>query len=577
VFLKHAVNVRRQLTSLTCILCFAASANAQSGSSGLGGALGAPGSARQTLPQFVPKPDTPPAVTAPPQEAPPPVSHLSDAPKFLLRAVKVEGSTILSEDRIQEIVKPYLEHEVDTNDLEEIRRALTLTYVQHGYINSGAVLPDQTVDGGVVTYRVIEGKVSDINITGLERLDPDYLRGRLESATQPPFNVNRLEERVKILLQDPNIDHLNVDIEPGADPGLALLGVRAAETDRFSLGLSIANDSPPSTGPILGQITGTYRDFTGEGDIASLTYGRTDGINEGSASWSIPVTRWDTRVSVRFDLNDSVVLDQVFRDLNIVSRTNTISLAVEQPIYRDGDDTLTLGLQLDRRISKTYLLDFPFDFDAGSVNGTARATVLRVSADYLSRSAVDVIAARTTFSFGLPIFAATNSPTEPNANFQTWLSQFQYVRQVWGDDLIVFRLDAQFTRQPLFSFEQIAIGGEDTVRGYRENQLVRDNGVILSIEGRIPLFDLGVPQFGGKPPIGGVVQIVPFVDYGNGWDAGPKTPPPSDIASIGLGFRWDLESHFHASIDWGHALRPIHNVGHDLQDSGVHFRVAADM
>jgi hemolysin activation/secretion protein len=282
-------------------------------------------------------------------------------------------------------------------------------------------------------------------------------------------------------------------------------------------------------------------------------------------------------VSLRFNLNDSVVLDDVFRNLDIISRTNTISLAIEQPIYRDGDESLTLGLQLDRRISKTYLLGFPFDFDTGSVKGTARATVLRFSADYLNRSAVDVIAARTTFSFGLPVFAATDHRNEPNADFQTWLTQFQYVRQVWRDNTIVFRFDAQFTRQPLFSFEQIAIGGEDTVRGYRENQLVRDNGVILSIEGRIPLFDLPIPQFGGKAPIGGKVQLVPFIDYGNGWDAGPKTPPPSDIASIGLGFRWDLDNNFHASIDWGHQLRPIHNVGHDLQDTGVHFRVAGEI
>ena len=56
-----------------------------------------------------------------------------------------------------------------------------------------------------------------------------------------------------------------------------------------------------------------------------------------------------------------------------------------------------------------------------------------------------------------------------------------------GTDTIV-RMDSQISRDPLLSLEQFAIGGHASVRGYRENQIVRDSGAVVSAEARLPLF-----------------------------------------------------------------------------------------
>jgi hemolysin activation/secretion protein len=53
-----------------------------------------------------------------------------------------------------------------TEDLEALRLALTHLYVEHGYITSGAIIPDQTVTDGVITLDLIEGRLHDIEVAG---------------------------------------------------------------------------------------------------------------------------------------------------------------------------------------------------------------------------------------------------------------------------------------------------------------------------------------------------------------------------------------------------------------------------
>ena len=52
------------------------------------------------------------------------------------------------------------------------------------------------------------------------------------------------------------------------------------------------------------------------------------------------------------------------------------------------------------------------------------------------------------------------------------------------------RAEVAGRRRSLFALEQFSFGGIDSVRGYRKNQVLTDNGVVASIEYRAPLRDL---------------------------------------------------------------------------------------
>ena len=130
------------------------------------------------------------------------------------------------------------------------------------------------------------------------------------------------------------------------------------------------------------------------------------------------------------------------------------------------------------------------------------------------------------------------------------------------------RADIQLSANPLLSLEQFAVGGSQSVRGYLENQLVRDNGADGSVEVRLPVWRNGL----GEP----IVELAPFSDLGGAWATKGPTPDPKYLASVGLGIRWAITQTINSQLYWGYALKDAGNTGHDPQDYGIHFQLAAD-
>jgi len=107
------------------------------------------------------------------------------------------------------------------------------------------------------------------------------------------------------------------------------------------------------------------------------------------------------------------------------------------------------------------------------------------------------------------------------------------------------------------------------VRGYRQNQVVADNGVVGGVEVRIPLTS-SVETF----------QLIPFFDMGTAWNNGGISADLQTIASLGLGVNWQPFSGLVLRADYGipfigtsdSEARP-RNRGTSLQDNGFNFSV----
>ncbi len=117
------------------------------------------------------------------------------------------------------------------------------------------------------------------------------------------------------------------------------------------------------------------------------------------------------------------------------------------------------------------------------------------------------------------------------------------------------------------------IGGFYSVRGYRENILVRDNGFVASAEWRLPLFaDRQRPDGWDWRSL----TVAAFADYGTSWDQ--DTGLPSDekerIYSIGAGAIWTPLPGLSGYVYYGEALNDLETAGDDLQDRGWHFRIS---
>jgi len=513
-----------------------------------------------------------PSLALPPVTPPPGEDRLSTQVRVFVRQFQLTGNTVFADEELAQVTAPYENRRITAEELQEVRHKLTLYYVERGYINSGAVIPDQPVADGVINIQIIEGTLTDIDIGGNKRLRSGYLSNRLALGAGPPLNIQALQQRLQLLQQDPLIARVNAELVPGLKAGEGVLKVQVREETPYQFGLVFANDRPPSVGAERARLYAAHRNLTGWGDSIALWYGLTEGADDVSLAYALPLNAYDTTLTLGFIQSDSTVIEEPFADLDIDSELETYGITLSHPFYRTPQRTFSLGLSLERRHSKTFVQGIPFSFSPGVEDGESTVTVVRFFQEWLDRRLNQVIAVRSTFSLGIDALGATiNAGGLPDGRFLAWLGQFQWARR-FGErgNQVIFRTDLQLARESLLPLEKFSIGGGTTVRGYRENQLVRDNGWVTSLEFRLPIFRLPLPRISHGPEEG-MVQLAPFADFGRSWNTDEPTPDPKTISSIGLGVRWDPSPSIHAQLYGGLALRNIDTAEHDLQDSGIHF------
>jgi len=113
------------------------------------------------LPQLpvVPPPAQPPAIEVPTPRPPSALDQAAKGPKIAVKEIRLIGNTAFTSQQLSEVTSPYTNRELTAEDLESLRLALTYYYVNHGYVTSGAVVPEQDVADGVLTMQIIEGKI----------------------------------------------------------------------------------------------------------------------------------------------------------------------------------------------------------------------------------------------------------------------------------------------------------------------------------------------------------------------------------------------------------------------------------
>lgn len=489
---------------------------------------------------------------------------LDYADRFFIRDIQVIGNTVLQSE-IDEIVRnSQLKYRTATfEDLVCLRSRITQLYIDQGYVTSGAFLANnQDLSNGVVRIQVVEGELEEIVITGLDRLQENYIRSRLELAASRPLNRDDLETGLQLLIINPLFETVNAELTAGQKTGSNVLLVDVKQARSFTASIGVDNYRAPSIGEFQGSVNLAHGNLLSFGDRFFAQYGFTEGLDIYNLSYTIPWNAYDGTFGFSYDNSDSGIIEEEFLDLDIESETETYSFNFRQPLTRSPNSEFTLGLNLDIRRRRTFLGNEPFSFSLGAENGKSNVTVLRFSQDWVKRDATSVFAARSGFNLGIDAFDATINNTGTDGKFLVWQGQFQWVEQLSPRVLLITRVGGQFTSDSLLSLEKFSLGGINTVRGYQENQLVTDSGVLGTLELRIPItedFD--------------TLQLNPFIEFGTGWNNDEPDPENTTIASVGLGMRWAIIEGLIFNLDYGIPLIDVDNDGDSLQENGFHFSV----
>ncbi|MBE9012006.1 ShlB/FhaC/HecB family hemolysin secretion/activation protein, partial [Pseudanabaenaceae cyanobacterium LEGE 13415] len=508
--------------------------------------------------QLLPQPITPPSTPDTPGNVPDTIQ---------VKQFDIVGSTVFSAKDFEPITKPYVNRNVSFAELLQLRSAIADLYIRNGYVTSAAILPPQVLTGGVVKIQVIEGSIEQINVIGTRRLNPAYIRSRIGLTVQAPLNVNRLLEGLRLLQLDPLIASISADLQAGTRPGTSVLQITIAEAKTFSITPTLDNARSPSVGSFRRQLELSQANLLGLGDGLRASYTNTDGSNGVDLSYSVPINPRNGTLRFAYGSTRSRVIEEPFDVLDIRARSRYYEFTYRQPIVQRPTNEFTLGLTFSRQESETELgIDNigPFRLSPGAdEQGRTRISALRFFQEYVQRSDRQVFAARSQFSVGLGLFDATLNDQAPDSRFFSWRGQAQWTQLLARDSLLLVRGDLQLSDRTLVPLEQIGIGGVDTVRGYRQDALLTDNGFLFSSELRLPILRSGRA----------LVQVTPFIDLGTGWNRNGENPDRSTLLGAGFGFLWRQGDNFAARIDFGFPLISINGERRSLQENGIYFSI----
>jgi hemolysin activation/secretion protein len=495
----------------------------------------------------------------------------SDDQTVFLKAVQFHGNTAVSIDHLAVVAEPYLGRNIQNHELEELRQKLSRIYLDLGYVNSG-VLSDGKLIDGVMHFKVIEGQLTAINVKGLANLNPRYVTQRLSKSNDGPFNVDILRERFQLLLADPLFQRMNARLIPGAKPGDAILDIDTLRARPYQLLVFANNYRPPSIGSNVLGVDYSYRNLTGQGDLlgANVQTGpEFNGDTRATLSWHMPIGYAGSKISLVLDRGSSAVIEQPTAILDIRSKLSSDDVGFSYPLLENLNQRVSVGFNYIRRENRSTLLGVPYSFTPNEVSGTTTEQLWRCWQDFSYRTAVQLIALRSSFTVGrnnlheIPGLPAIDGPSQ---SYRLWLGQVQWTRQIQDNGAqLQMRATLQRSLDHLLALDGISVGGVNTVRGYRENQLVRDQGAYLNVEYDYPLI-----QNSGRNLS---LNVVPFIDFGYARNQGSASTSLSSVGVAGR-LRWsDL------MLEFAFAKRLINiptfsNTATNLQDKGVHLQLS---
>jgi hemolysin activation/secretion protein len=503
-----------------------------------------------------------------------------------VRGFRFTGNDAIGSRELNEVAararRQFTSATLTLEQLERIRQSLTTHYVGRGYINSGAILPDQTVSDGIIHFEIVEGRLSAVEIAThaanprrRPRLRERYVAERI--SVTPPLKLDRLGDQLELLRQDPSLRQISAELQPGFALGESILKVDVVEAPLIGAELSFNNHHTPSSGAERFDAFVELRNPTGLGDALSFTYGITEGgwdemrwagDNAFGIGYTVPLTARGTTLALDYQRSDELVIEQPFAGLDIASVSDSFSLTLRHPVRRSPTREFAMFASAAYRTSETFLAGEPFSFEPAAQDGRIDLAVLRLGAEYTAARRVAALSLRGSVNVGSDAFGATDNPDGiADGQFVYFLGQAGYVHRL-GDTgtRLALRGAFQLAGDSLPSLEQFPIGGHDSVRGYRENRLVRDSGVYGAIELHLPLPG---PSREGRS----IWELVPFVDAGYGEDRDRDGLDETNfISSVGLGIVASPIKLLLIEVFYGYPFEKFPNSD-DLQDEGLHFAV----
>ncbi|NYB29087.1 ShlB/FhaC/HecB family hemolysin secretion/activation protein [Pantoea agglomerans] len=413
----------------------------------------------------------------------------ASGPCFEINQISLQQASLITPDTQKRLVAPYINQCLSLDRINQLVRAISEWYVQRGYITSRAFLTEQNLSHGTLNITVLEGKLEAIHLQGASARQ---LNMAFPTRAGRILNLRDIEqgmEQINRLRTTP----VQIEIIPSTQPGYSIVNLTSTPEFPLTLGLNMDNSGQRSTG--IGQLSGSLvgNDLLGVADRWFVSGGRSSAFSD----WR-DAQNFQAGVSVPYGYG---LLDYSYSWSNYHSRFNANSfdwysngdnisnrLSGSWVLFRNGEIKTGVQLGLNHYASHNWLNQTLLQ------SSSRKLTSLQIGFNHTQKIAGGVATLNPMLSRGMPWFDAESdkgkSDDFPKAEFRKWSVSSSFQRPVTQKMWWLSSFYAQWSPDRLYGSERLTIGGENSVRGYKEQYLSGDVGGYLRNELNYSLFTL---------------------------------------------------------------------------------------
>ena len=429
--------------------------------------------------------------------------HVLENP--VLHSVKIEGNTVEQTEDLEKLITVETGKVMNSRELQKNVSAIQEKYRADGFIL--AKIEDMNIDAaGDLTLKINEGKLEGFAVKGNTKTKDRVILREMRLKIGEPFDVKKARRSMQRIYNLGFFEDVNMKLNPGEASGSVILEADVVEkrTGNFGIGAGYS-----SSDGFVGMINVGDTNFRGTGDAVSLMY-EMSGDDTDARGFVFSYRRpWldnkETTGSLRI-YNRTYEYDDYDTDGDLkeeyMRKYSGGEITLGRPVNEYATNFITLRNRSDTyerhkssgNVGNRSTPAWKWWRDANF--GTTRSITLQRVNDTRDNIYNPTSGGRMNLELEIAGFGG-------DFNYQKFTAEDKRFFKVGRAQTVALRAQIGYARGTISESNLYKIGGQDSLRGYRDDQFRGTRMLLATAEYRFPIVNK--------------VQGAVFTDWGNAW------------------------------------------------------------
>ncbi|MBA2921590.1 ShlB/FhaC/HecB family hemolysin secretion/activation protein [Pseudomonas sp. P7] len=410
----------------------------------------------------------------------------ADSRCFPIKTIELQGANALSDGERAKLLKPYTEQCLGVSQLNALLKAITDYYLEKGLVTSRAYLPQQDLSNGNLKVLVVEGRLESLKGAEGSGLSDRELTMSFPGKPGDLLNLREIEQMVDQLNRLPS-NRAQMELAPGQAVGSSQVLVKNTPQKPWRVGLSRHNDGQKSTGEQQWGSSFDWDSPLGLGDQLALRGGH-DAVSDHQKTsrnamlyYNLPFGWWN--LSYTYSQTEyRTQVEALGFNYKYSGDSQNHQLRLERVIHRDALSKTSISAGLAHVRTNNYIEDAKLSGSSNriseaqfGINHGRRIGSAFVNVDLGMQNGIGALDAQSNRT----ITGDKPSPSDPNSRYRKYTATLSYLQPftLWGESFSFSSLmTGQRSEDVLYSSQRTSLGGQSSIRGYKDQTLSGDSG-----------------------------------------------------------------------------------------------------